>query len=104
MTHAISDERAREAIKNLRERGWGDDGQRKGISDVNHLMMYVAERLPRETKPARWVGYVVLDGEPGTRMRNEQVFEDELPTAIARIVANGVSDIHIGNRFEKDVR
>lgn len=98
MTHAISDERAREAVTELRKMGYDKPGH------VHALMMYVAERLPRETKPGRWISYYVLDGAPGTRLRSEQVFEDELPAAIARIIANGASDIHIGDRFEKDVR
>lgn len=101
MTHAISDERAREAIKNLRRvKDLGD----YWFSDIHALMMYVAERLPRETKPGRWISYYVLDGEPGSRIRNEQVFEDELPATIARILNGGVADIHIGDRFEKDIR
>lgn len=97
MGHAISDERARKAVERLRNIAAPN-------SETHVLMMYVAERLPAETKKARWVQHYVNYGSPGTRNRTEPVYEDELPEYIHALLQDGVVNIDIGPSYDKEIK
>lgn len=95
MGHAISDARARDAVNRLRNRGIND-------GEVHALMMYVAERLPLETKPARTVMWR-FDGDGLGSI--DHVFEHELPDFVRSLLARGdLQEINIRGQVQKPVR
>lgn len=104
MTHAISDERAREAIQQLRigEGFAGADARHNEY--VKALMMYVAERLPVETKKARHVNWYVPYGARGDAVRNDRVAEDRLPDYIKTLLEDGAKTITISESYDALVR
>lgn len=69
--------------------------------DVQALMIYVAERLPIETKPARTVMWT-LSGEGLGNV--ETVFEDELPAFIKKLTEEAAHSITISAPRPKNVR
>lgn len=104
MGHAISDERAREAVDRLRK-VLRSDNKLDERSDVHALIMYVAERLPVETVRARDIHYYVPYGNPGTRSRVELgIAEERMPDFIKTLMEDDAASISISPAYDKPIR